>query len=130
MATPARAVYAALAVLTIAVGLTVHIAGVALPPTARDFAGDALWAMMMTWLVSALTPRTPLAARAGVSLAICYVVEASQLLHTPSLDAVRATTPGHLVLGSGFDPRDLLAYAVGVLAAAIVDRGWRRRASA
>ena len=33
------------------------------------------------------------------------------------LDVVRSTTVGHLVLGSGFDPRDFAAYAGGVLAA-------------
>ncbi len=40
-------------------------------------------------------------------------------LAAPTLDAWRATTLGHLVLGSGFDPRDLVAYALGVFA------GWR-----
>jgi hypothetical protein len=59
--------------------------------------------------------------RAAVALAICFAVEASQLVHTPALDALRATTPGRLVLGSGFDPRDLLAYAGGVLAALALD---------
>ena len=34
----------------------------------------------------------------------------SQLYHTPTLDAIRATQAGQLVLGSGFDPRDLAAY--------------------
>jgi hypothetical protein len=39
---------------------------------------------------------------------------------------------GHLVLGSGFDPRDLVAYALGVagaalLEAAVLARGRRSR---
>jgi hypothetical protein len=60
-------------------------------------------------------------------LAICFAVELSQLYHAPALDALRETTAGHLVLGSGFDPRDLIAYAAGVCAAALVDRMWLAR---
>ena len=48
-----------------------------------------------------------------------------------SLDEVgrassRRTRIGHLVLGSGFDRRDLLAYAAGVLATVLLERAWRR----
>jgi hypothetical protein len=48
-------------------------------------------------------------------------VELSQLYHAAALDAVRATTAGHLVLGSGFDLRDLVAYGVGVGLVALLD---------
>ena len=65
---------------------------------------------------------TVLRARAAVAYAICALVEVGQRYHTPSLDALRATRPGHLVLGSGFDPRDLAAYALGVVAAMAVAR--------
>jgi hypothetical protein len=51
----------------------------------------------------------------AVALTICWIVEFSQLVHAPWLDGWRATTLGHLVLGSGFDPRDLVAYGLGVL---------------
>jgi hypothetical protein len=57
-----------------------------------------------------------------MALAVCFVVELSQLYHAPALDALRQTTVGHLVLGSDFDPRDLAAYAAGVLAAAMLER--------
>jgi hypothetical protein len=36
--------------------------------------------------------------------------------------ATLGTRLGHLLLGSGFDARDLLAYALGIGAAAFVDR--------
>lgn len=52
---------------------------------------------------------------------ICFAVEASQLFHTPGLDAFRATTVGQLVLGSGFDSLDLASYTAGVLAAALLE---------
>lgn len=123
----ARTAYAALAIATIAAGLAVHLGGVPMSPVVRDVVGDALWAAMLTWWVSALVPRMALGARAAVALAACFAVEVSQLYHAPALDALRGTTLGHLVLGSGFDPRDFAAYALGVLGAAALERAWRRR---
>ena len=112
-----RFTYIALAVATIAIGLWVH-RGAGLSPNARDIAGDALWAAMIFWWISAIAPAAARPNRAVIALAICFAVELSQLIHTPAIDSLRGTTLGHLVLGSGFDPRDLLSYAVGVLAAA------------
>lgn len=127
-----RTTYIAAALLTITAGLLVHVRGGALGSAARDVIGDALWAAMVAWWVGALVPNARLLSRSAAAYAICVVVEVSQLYHTPWLDALRATTMGHLVLGSGFDPRDLLAYALGVTGAALVEaallvRGRRSR---
>jgi hypothetical protein len=113
----ARVPFVALALGTIALGLGAHVYGARLGTATRDVLGDALWAMMIAWWVGALAPSAPLRARSAVALAICVGVELSQLVHTPALDAVRSTPVGQLVLGSGFDPRDLAAYAFGVLGA-------------
>ncbi len=123
----ARSAYAALALGTIAVGLGTHLGGGALAPAVRDVVGDALWATMLAWWVGALAPGLPPGARGALALAGCFAVEASQLYHAPGVDAVRRTTLGHLVLGSGFDPRDLGGYAAGVLGAVALERAWRRR---
>lgn len=116
----------ALALGTIAVGLAVHVGDTGLGVDARDVLGDALWAAMIVWWITAIAPRARLAQRAATAYALCALVELSQRIHTPTLDAIRATRLGHLVLGSGFDPRDFAAYAVGVLAAAVL--AWRVRA--
>ncbi len=116
-----RTSYIAAALLTITAGLLVHLRGEALGSAARDMIGDALWAAMIAWWVGALVPRARLPSRSAAAYAICAVVEVSQLYHTPWLDALRATTVGHLVLGSGFDPRDLAAYAVGVAGAGLFE---------
>jgi hypothetical protein len=123
----ARARYVALALATIAVGLTVHRGALPLGARARDATGDALWAAMIAWWVGAVAPGAPLRARAAAALAFCFAVEASQLYHAPALDALRGTTVGRLVLGSGFDPRDLVAYAAGVLVACAAERAAFRR---
>ena len=125
--TQRRRLYVAFALGTIAIGLLVHLHGMGLNAAARDVAGDALWAAMIAWWVGALAPLTRLAARAALAYAVCAAVEVSQIFHTPGLDALRATRPGHLFLGSGFDPRDLVAYAVGVAAAVLVESAIARR---
>jgi hypothetical protein len=90
--------------------------------SARDIAGDAIWAAMIAWGVAAVIPSRPLIARGVAAFALCAAVEVSQLVHTPTLDAWRASTLGALVLGSGFDPRDLASYAIGIVTAAATER--------
>jgi hypothetical protein len=113
-----RSGYVTLALVTIAVGLLVHLEIVPLGPAARDMTGDALWAAMMVYWISALVPRARLRTRIVIAFGICAMVELTQLIHTPNLDALRATRFGHLILGSGFDGRDFIAYALGVAIAA------------
>lgn len=117
-----RLVYAGLAIGTIALGLIVHFHGDALGPTSRDVIGDALWAAMIAWWIGAIVPDRSLGARSVAALVVCFAVEFSQLYHTVALDTLRNGTIGHLILGSDFDPRDLVAYAIGVLAAAACER--------
>jgi hypothetical protein len=116
-----RAIYILFAVVTITVGLLVHLRGTALAPAVRDATGDALWAAMVTWWAGVLAPAARPALRGAAAYAISVGVEASQLYHAPMIDAARATLVGKLILGSGFDPRDLAAYAVGVAGAVILD---------
>lgn len=113
----ARRAFIALALGTIVVGLDVHWYGSVLPAAIGDKLGDSLWAMMIVWLIGALFPRKPAVARAAFALVICWLVEFSQAYHQQFLDSVRNTAIGQLVLGSGFDVRDLGAYALGVAAA-------------
>ncbi len=118
----ARLIYIALAVTTIAIGLWVHRGELTLSAAARDVTGDALWAMMMVWWVGAAVPTARVLTRGAVALTICFAVELSQLMRTPWIDAGRGTMLGRLVLGSGFDRRDLLAYTLGVVLAVVLER--------
>jgi hypothetical protein len=88
---------------------------------ARDVLGDALWAAMIAWWLGALVPSARLAVRSAAALAVCFAVETSQLYHAPFIDSIRHTFAGHLLLGSGFDPRDFAAYAVGVVGAVLLE---------
>lgn len=121
-----RSAFLVLALGTIALGLWVHRGGGGLGPVLRDMVGDGLWAMMMAWWFGMVLPDARLPVRSVGALAVCFVVEFSQLVRGPLIDSVRDTTAGRLILGSGFDPRDLLSYALGVLTATILEGVARR----
>ncbi len=112
--------YLFLAIATVVVGLIVHFDGSVLPYAVRDILGDALWAMMIVWWLGVALPRARLSIRGLAAFAICVAVELSQRYHSPFLDAARLTIPGQLVLGSGYDPRDFLSYAAGVIVAVTI----------
>lgn len=83
-------------------------------PALGKYPGDALWALMVFFGLGVVF-RSASAWKLGLAaLAISWTVEFGQLYHTPWLDGFRATTIGHLILGSGFLPMDLAAYSVGV----------------
>ncbi|MEO6222455.1 MAG: DUF2809 domain-containing protein [Vicinamibacterales bacterium] len=123
----ARASYAVLVVVTMAVGLMVHEHGTALSPVVRDVLGDALWAAMVVWGFGVIAPAMPRLWRGAAAVAVAFSVEFSQLLHFQAIDALRRTTIGSLVLGSGFDPRDFAAYTAGALVAVLIDMAVTRR---
>lgn len=127
--TPARAgtvrrVAAAVAlVLTVAAGL--FVSGVLPDTVATDVAGDALYVVVVWALVVVLAPRLPALAVAGIVLVWCVAVELFQLTGLPDAWGA-AFTPIMLVLGTVFDPRDLLIYAVATVVLLVVDLGVSR----
>ena len=84
------------------------------PAVLGSYLGDALWALMVLLAIAFIKPDLRGSRLAGAALAFCWLIEASQLYQAPWINAIRATTPGHLVLGTGFQWLDLVAYAVGV----------------
>jgi hypothetical protein len=107
----------AIAGLVIAAGLLTHLGGSG--PIA-DRAGDALYAVMVYLLVAIAFPRASVIVVGASALAACALIEAFQLTGLPALWA-QTFWPVRLVLGVGFDPGDLAAYALGAAAAAVAD---------
>lgn len=107
----------------VALGLAVH----ALPDsTASDVAGDALYACAIyAGLVLVAAQARPILL-AAIALTWCVGVELLQLTGIP-LALGTAFPPLGLVLGSGFDARDLVVYAVAVAAAWGTDAAVQRR---
>lgn len=124
----ARLRHVAAAAATIAVGLSLQVVRRDLPAVFADVLGDALWGLMIYWLIGAGWPAAGRGPRAAIALGVCWLVEFSQLYHAPWIDGWRATTLGRLTLGVGFDARDLVAYGLGIAAGLGLDsRGGRRR---
>jgi hypothetical protein len=121
-----RVVALALAAATTAAGLAVH----ALLPgsPAADVAGDALYALLIVLGVIVLLPRVRSVAVGAVALGWCLAVELFQLTGLPSRWAEDLPVVA-LVLGSGFDPRDLIVYAIAVVVAVFADLRVRRRSA-
>lgn len=117
-----RTGYAALSAAAMLLGLVVHLHGSALGGAARDFVGDLFWSLMIAAILSVVSPQISLRNRCIAAIGVCFLVEGSQLIHTPQFDQLRSTFAGHLVFGSGFDPRDLIAYACGILLFAVIER--------
>ncbi|MDA8446070.1 DUF2809 domain-containing protein [Paracidovorax valerianellae] len=110
-----RALLVAGIVATIALGLASRRwPGVLFPSALGKYPGDALWALMVMFGWACVWPRMAPLRLAALALATSFAVEFSQLYQAPWINAIRSTTPGHLVLGSWFGAMDLVAYAVGV----------------
>ena len=89
-----------------------HVHGL-VPQVLGKYPGDALWTLMVFFGLGAMLPQASTARVTDYAIAISFVVEFTQLCQAPWINAIRGTTVGHLVLGSGFGWGDLVAYAVG-----------------
>jgi hypothetical protein len=68
------------------------------------------------------TPALPIMWAAIVASGLACTVELFKLYHSPIVDAFRLTLPGVLLIGRIFSVWDMVAYAVGIAAAALADR--------
>jgi Protein of unknown function (DUF2809) len=59
--------------------------------------------------------------RTAAASLLAVTVELSQFWHTETLDAFRSTTIGVLLIGRYFSWWDIVAYLIGIAAAALVD---------
>lgn len=111
----------AAAALTVCAGLGSRAFGAHLPRFVADYAGDALYATLVFVLAAFAIPRAKGAHLALVAFGISALVEVSQAVHVGVLDAVRATLPGRLVLGTTFVWSDFPCYLAGALLGLAVD---------
>jgi len=90
-------------------------------------AGDVLNATFWLFLLLLVNPRLALPTAGGIVFLYCSAVEFSQLVHTPSFDALRRTLAGRLLLGSEFDITDIGCYALGTAFGVGIAAALRRR---
>ena len=118
--------YALLLGLTIIVGLASRKFSFLLPFWLAKNAGDVLYAVMSFWLAGFLFSRLSTSRAALAAGLFCLGIELLKFVQVPWLVAVRHSRTGALVFGSGFHWSNLVCYALGVLAAALIERAFRR----
>ncbi|MDX9853201.1 MAG: DUF2809 domain-containing protein [Tenuifilaceae bacterium] len=117
-----RFLYTLILAVLVFLGLMLRHLSAHLPHAINLMLGDAIWASMIFVLLAIVLKKVSTARVALASLLFCYAIEITQLYHAPWIDTLRATRIGGLILGFGFLWSDLVAYAVGVAAAAIVEK--------
>ena len=94
---------------------------VTLPSFITKYGGDALWALLIYFAFGFVFRRISTLRLSLVALGFAGLIEFSQLYQEPWLNSIRAARLGHLILGSTYNPPDLLAYAVGIALGAIFE---------
>lgn len=110
-----RVLYACLTLAVVGAGLLWRADFMPLPPLLSKYGGDALWALMVFTGCGFLFPRASTIALGIMALSFAWAIEFSQIYHAPWIDALRATLPGRLILGSTFNWPDLPAYLLGIV---------------
>lgn len=121
-----RVHHALFVLLVIGAGLFLRSRYCGAPPVIEKYGGDALWALVVFLGLGFLFPRAGTFTLALTALTISWGVEFFQLYRAPWLDALRATLPGRLILGSTFNLPDLPAYALGIATGAMAELGLKR----
>ncbi len=86
------------------------------------FIGDVLYAMMIYFTFRTLFIKFKSAQIFFYAIALCFLIEFSQLIREPWLHNLRNSWIGQHVLGSGFLWTDLLAYVGGAIVAFLLDK--------
>ncbi|MFE9929341.1 DUF2809 domain-containing protein [Streptomyces sp. NPDC005533] len=119
-----RVAAAAAALLVVGAGLGLRSVATG---SAAKYGGDALYTVLLLCLVVLVAPRVSPLRAAGTALAVSWMVEFLQLGPVPA-DLSRRSTFARLVLGSTFNPPDLLWYSVGAAAGWLLHTAVRSRA--
>lgn len=114
--------YVVFAGVTMILGLSSRQFSEHLPDVINLYLGDALWALMVFFMVCLIFRARETRWIVAMALFFSYGIEISQLYHAPWIDALRQNRLGGLVLGYGFLWRDLVAYTIGVAVGAAIDR--------
>lgn len=115
-------IYVGIILTTIIMGLGSRYFAMYLPKWVNLYFGDFLWAFMIFFIFALIFRKKSTLEIMTLSLVYCYLIEISQIYHSPWIDTIRQTTIGHLILGRGFLWSDLISYTIGILAGVIIDK--------
>jgi Protein of unknown function (DUF2809) len=86
-----------LMVVTMIAGLAIRFVPLRLPAPTVKYGGSMLWALMIYWIVSALSPSLRLLVVALISAALATAVEFFKLHRSPALDAFIVAAPSRMI---------------------------------
>jgi signal transduction histidine kinase len=89
--------------------------------------GDLFYAEMMYFILRFIFLRKRPFIIFIACIVVCFCIEFSQLYHSQWIDNIRATVPGHLILGRGFLWSDLIAYLAGSFVGLCLDWALKMR---
>lgn len=92
------------------------------PTLIYPYLGDALYAVMMYFLLAFIYPNKAPRSLFYLSLSICIGIELLQLYQAPWINDLRKQKLIALVLGSGFLWSDVIAYIIGSFSGLIIQR--------
>lgn len=124
-----RLIQAVSAAFVICLGVASRSRFVGLPPFWAKYSGDALWALLVFIGLGLFFPSQRTWKVAALAFGIACADEFSQLYHAAWIDEARRTWLGHAILGDVFAWPDMVAYAAGIAAGAIVERVIKSRRS-
>ncbi len=101
------------------VALAVFIAEVTIALFVRDhlirpYVGDSLAVVLVYLGLRVVTP-WPVLPAVLVSVALATVIEFGQFFHLIDALGLSANPLARIILGTGFDPKDFIAYAIGAV---------------
>lgn len=117
-----RLVYLLVAIACIAAGLMFRAPALGLPREVAKYGGSILWAAMVYFGLRVLWQRQRVLLTAVIAAVLVALGEATQLISMPGFDQWRETAIGHLIFGRTFAVEDIIAYWIGIAAAAVADR--------
>ncbi|MCD2345470.1 ribosomal maturation YjgA family protein [Clostridium guangxiense] len=116
-----RSIYGLIIVVIIIFGIYSKRVNNFIPDSLNDYLGDSLWAVMIFFGFGFIFKDMDTKKIALSSILFCYIIELSQLYHANWIDDIRRTTLGGLILGYTFSWSDLIAYAVGIGTAVVLE---------
>ena len=114
--------FVAAMLVLIGAGLAVRLLPLGLTRFAVKYLGSSLWGAMVFAGAGVAKPRLSPKLRVAAALAIAIATELFRLYHAPALDAFRLTLAGKLLLGRVFSLWNIVAYALGIVTAALLER--------
>lgn len=120
-----RYYYTFLVCLTILLGLfsrTTYIPAIIYP-----YLGDSLYAVLIYLIAATVFYKKPSSTIFYIATAVCFAIEISQLYQGETINDIRNSRIGSLILGHGFLWSDLFAYLVGTGASWLTEYGYKTR---